>query len=586
MTLIAGILGRRKGYPINPSNRDELKRAISRNRDDKVTVFEDDSVILAKVDIGAYGVPAFRVSPSGSVALLAGEPLLSLNTQYSGRGRDEDLGVLHQSWDNDDWAMLSKAEGVFCAAHYARSSDTITLMTDKLGIRPLYYWFDSDYVVFGSTLRIFEDLSFVPKQIDLRGMTELLGFGYSLEKRTPYLGLKVLAAAEVLRISGSSICSQQYWNWGTIPHTDLKEKEKLEKLDQSFKEAVSKRLRQDTITVAFLSGGLDSRCVVAALRERHAQVYTFNFGVPGAQDQVFAAAYARASGTTHFEGSLPVSDPKWSQMISHAWNTKRDMISSLPEHPQLVWSGDGGSVGLGHVYLSRSILNQMRGGKEEAAIETFLNEQSIHVPERLFRRDVAARLRDVLHTGIREELDAVKCEDRGRAFYLFLMLNDQRRHLFNHFEDIDLHRLELQLPFFDSQFLSNILTFPVDDCLNHGLYTSWLKKFPAIVTSVPWQTYPGHDPCPVPAPKEAAYQWGDSKLSRRRRRVAKQELISEVWPILVGDRFPAAVLRKQVLWGATFLWWAGIRDCSSLLSAARTYSRFWDSSFREPAEPS
>jgi len=151
MTLIAGILGRRKGCPINPLDCDELKQAISRNHEDKVTVFQDGSAFLAKVDIGAYGQPAFEVSRIGSVALLAGEPLLSLDTDGK---RDSDLRLLHQSWDRDDWAALAKAEGVFCAAHYAPASATLTLITDKLGIRPLYYWMDSDRVVFASALRV------------------------------------------------------------------------------------------------------------------------------------------------------------------------------------------------------------------------------------------------------------------------------------------------------------------------------------------------------------------------------------------------------------------------------------------------
>ncbi len=44
-----------------------------------------------------------------------------------------------------------------------------------------------------------------------------------------------------------------------------------------------------------------------------------------------------------------------------------------------------------------------------------------------------------------EELDRIRCRDRAKALYLFLMFNDQRRHLTGHFESIDQHRLEFQL---------------------------------------------------------------------------------------------------------------------------------------------
>lgn len=574
MTLIAGILARRKGSPLNPANCHELKKAISRYSGDKVITFEGESVFLCKVDIGAYGLPAFEVLPSGSVAMLVGEPLLSRDTGGISGGRDKDLELLHQSWDVGDWTLLSKTDGIFCAAHYVPSTETLTLITDKLGIRPLYYWTDSDHVIFGSALRIFEDLHFLPKKMDLRGVTEVVGFGYPLDKRTPYSNIKILTAAEILKVYASSIQSQRYWSWDRFPTIDLNE-QGIEKLNDCFKDAVTKRLKRDTVTLSFLSGGLDSRCVVTALREQNTRVYTFNFGLSGAQDQVFAADFARVSETVHFEGTVPVTDPSWSTMVSRAWGTAKESVAPLPEHPRLFWSGDGGSVGLGHVYLSHRIITQMREGKVDAAIDTFLTEQRISIPERFLQPDVVTQIRNVLRIGIREELDAIRCEDRGRAFHLFLMLNDQRRHLMNHFEDIDLHRSELQLPFFDGKLIETIMTFPVEDCLNHGVYVEWLKKLPATTTAVPWQTYPGHATCPLPVREGIPYQWSVAKLYRDHRRAAKQKLVREVWSILTHDGFPSSIMRREFLLTAAFLSWVGIRDYSYALNAARIYARFW-----------
>ena len=65
----------------------------------------------------------------------------------------------------------------------------------------------------------------------------------------------------------------------------------------------------------------------------------------------------------------------------------------LPEHPQLVWSGDGGSVGLGHVNLSHRIVDLMRERNVDKAIDTFLIEQKMQAPHRLFRAPVAGQLR-------------------------------------------------------------------------------------------------------------------------------------------------------------------------------------------------
>jgi len=72
-------------------------------------------------------------------------------------------------------------------------------MADKLGIRPLYFWADDDVIVFASALRILEELPLVPKQMDLRAVTELVGLGAPLADRTPYSGISLLRAA---RLSG------------------------------------------------------------------------------------------------------------------------------------------------------------------------------------------------------------------------------------------------------------------------------------------------------------------------------------------------------------------------------------------------
>ncbi len=78
MSLIAGIYSRNKQYPVPASACKELRQAISRQQDDRVSVFTvGQTCYLAKVDIGAYGEPAERQDPDGSVSLLAGEPLLA-----------------------------------------------------------------------------------------------------------------------------------------------------------------------------------------------------------------------------------------------------------------------------------------------------------------------------------------------------------------------------------------------------------------------------------------------------------------------------------------------------------------------------
>jgi len=171
MTIFAGLFCRHGGARVGDSTCDALRRTLSRDIRDTVSEFRDARVFLAKVDIGAYGEPAFLVRPGGSVSLLAGEPLLATGDPRVARGRSADLALLHDSWDRSDCSSLAGARGVFCAVHYHPDAGRLTLVTDKLGVRPLYYWIGEDHVIFATAMRVLEALAEVPKQMDLRAVT-------------------------------------------------------------------------------------------------------------------------------------------------------------------------------------------------------------------------------------------------------------------------------------------------------------------------------------------------------------------------------------------------------------------------------
>lgn len=504
MTVMAGLLSRRDRGSLMDVLGEEIKSRISRRGDHAVEVYRDRRCMMAKVDIGAFGSPAFRKEPGGSVAMLVGQPLLGL-TDSPDAGRAEDLAQLHRAWDGDSMDLCASANGVFCAAYYSPHRSTITLISDKLGIRPIYYWIDANFLVFATALRILEGLSIVPRRMDLRAITELKTLGVPLGKRTPYADISLLRAAEVLTVSSETTTSSHYWRWDGLGVTEDSEDRLLQEASDRFRSAVRRRRGKDRPAVAFLTGGLDSRCLVTELRHQGAELHTFNFARSGTQDRVFGRQFADRIGSSHYE--IPIKTVGGNAKYAFTLVDALDRVNPLAEHPRLAWSGDGGSIGLGHVRVSEAVVDQLRRGEEHRAVATFQAEQNAFVPKWLFRGGLGDALEMVPQEGILAELQRIHTEDAGRAFHLFLMLNDQRRHLADHFEHIDLHGIEYLLPFFDSHFLELILSLPIDWCLRHQFYTKWLASFPDVVTSIPWQTYPGHQPCPLPVAEDLAYQW-------------------------------------------------------------------------------
>jgi asparagine synthase (glutamine-hydrolysing) len=578
MTLIAGIFSRYPRSEISEADCSAIRRTISRHPGDTVTEFLDRRLFVAKVDVQSYSQRAWMTTTDGSIATLVGEPLLPPDDTGVQGGRDADLNRLHRASDGERRRLLATSRGVFAAVLYDAVSGSLTIANDRLGVRPMYIWIGGAFVVFASQLRVLEQLQLVPKIMSLRGVTELIAMGMPLGDRTPYSGIILMKAAEIFEAKADGVRRSTNCRWDEIPAST----HDLDRLGREaydlFCDAVRVRLGSDRTTAAFLSGGLDSRAVVAALRAECAKLYTFNFAPSGTQDQIFGAEFARVAGTVHTERPMNLGDPSWSALMADAWGaicrSSAPNGSAVAERPGLVWSGDGGSVGLGHVYVSRAITDILRAGKVDEGITAFLKQQGASVPHRFFNPDIAPVLADVAHLGLREELTDLRTVDAGSTLHIFLLLNDQRRHLELHFETIDQHRLEFQLPFFDGEFLAAVLSVPLNERLGHKFYMRWLRNFASETTAVPWQAYPGHEPCPVPVSERLAYQWHSGQREAERD-ARKPALIKKAGALVRAPDFPHGILRLAPLRLALLAYRLGLRDYGYLIDSAQVLHKYW-----------
>lgn len=504
--------------------------------------------------------------------MLAGEPLLT-GVGSATRGRDVDLQYLQSRWGAEgDLDGLRRAVGTFCAAFHDPSTGVSHLVADRLGLRTLYYAEVGDFVYFATALRILESLTAVPKAMDAVAVAEITGFGYPFGPATPYAGIKMLLPCEILTIRSGRIDSSRYFHWDSVAPKNLSEEDAIEGVHSQFMAAVHRRLRGDKVTFAYLSGGLDSRVTVAALRAEGAHVFTFNYSLPQTQDQVFALEYANRCGAIHHEQPTEPG-PNWSAVMAEAWKACPGRREREPEHPLLVWTGEGGSVGLGHVYISPEIVRQLRAGNLSGAIDTYLQQQNKVILTRILSAQFAKRMQGHLKSRMLAELQAIKHPDPVSAFYIFLNLNGPRRHLVNHFNTIDQHRLEFQVPFYDGALLEYLTSIPVDPCLYHGLYVKWLSKFDPAVRQVPWQSYPGHVPSLVPVPSNIPDQWS-APASQSHRAAVRKDLLARSGEMLAAQSFPSEILHKPTLHLMRQAWKLGLRDYGYAMRVALEYGKY------------
>jgi len=578
MSIIAGAFSMDRRTPVPASVGIELCRAISRNPADRATVSGDAFCTIVTIHTGAHRQPVVHEDSTGNILAIAGEALIGCDSGDRAITCVEGV-YLQEQWLRGDWNCLSRGRGTFCAVQYQPGTATLTLAADKLAIRPLFYTYRAggEVVLFATALRVLEQVSSVQKVMDLRGIAELVAMNSTLCGRTPYVGIRVLRPGEIVQFSNHRMTRWRYWQIEATPQSPDREEVLLSNWLQTFESAVTARLRHDKAAVAFLSGGLDTRTIVAVLRSRDVSVHSFTFAVEGTQEQQFSRAFAQAAGTVHTEILQRAQvRPHWSELMSEALKTSSAGARTGVERPRVIWSGSGGGELLSGVLVSWGVLDALRKSDMQGAFDQAALAHSWNLPRRLLKAAVYRDLAGLTEAGFSEGMDEFRADDRGRSYEVFQLVRGLRPHFERHFEDIDLHRLELQLPFLDGDMLQQAMRAPLNSRLRHVLYHRWIGKLPSVMCSVPWQTYPDHEPCSVPQwPHAGLAQW-DHQHAARMRRLLRMEVGRIGLKLASATTFPDRLLRRSVLVGASIAHMTGQRDCEHVVRAARIICRFYE----------
>jgi asparagine synthase (glutamine-hydrolysing) len=569
MSLFAGLVGH--GVPAAATAA--LRTSLSRAPGARVELLDGPGYAFALDDFAIFPGGVTRGTVHDALSVLAGDPLLE--SDRSG-GRSGDFDRLHSQWARGESSLLGEARGSYCAAHYHAAQSRLWLIADKLALRPIYYCVGPGYVAFATALRVLLALPGIPKTGDLQGQAESAAFGYPLGARTQLEHIKCLEPGQVLEFEQGSPRLRTYWHWDA--RTDqadaaIDDATACADISAEFTRAVQLRVGDTGRAVSLLSGGLDSRCVVAVLRAQVPEVHTIGFGPEGSADQVLAVRAAEAIGTRHFQYTHGAAE-FWLRLVQahEAWRRGAGAALAGPEG-RMLWSGEGGDRILAPVNLTEDVIAAMRDGDSERAVRTYMSLEHTGLPRRVFVRDVREHLLARPSQGILRELERRESADRARRFHLYVLLNESRRNIKRHFEDLDLSRFELIMPFYDSVLVERVLRYRLDRFVRHRLYYKLLHHLPAPVLQVPWQAYPGSQPCPLPLPEGVLTQW-ERWYSREEEEAAWQEKLVLAREVTRGQDFPDWLLDRSVLRLGHLLMRLGLRRYAYLFEVAQPFTAF------------
>lgn len=573
MTLFVGALALEPHRDVPDQTLDLMVGHLSRHPDDRPVTVRKPGFALAYVDFD-HRETTCAVFNNKRISVLAGDPLLSPRNDGS-NPRQPDLSRLHESGFNGDRSALTAARGAFCQAQVDLDQQLARLTADKLGLRPLYFGEHSRTLYFATTLRaLLRVCPELGKRADLTAQSQIAALGFALGARTPYADIRVVEAGHQVEYATAGPRAAPYFTWDEIEEQTEDERTFSKRLHDAFVDAVAARLGPERDAVAFLSGGLDSRCVVSALRHLGRTVHTINFAPAGSVDHTLGRMAADGLKTHHFElndGSLDF----WERMVESfaQWRNRAGSASELAEASR-VWTGFAGDTVLAPTNITENMVAALRAQRVDAAIDDHLGRVGGRLSPRLFAPGRGRQILDGFRQSLHDELARRTGADPAQRFRVHQLVNEARGNLAGHFEHLDLRRLDFVMPFYDAQVVSLALSCPIDRVLRHRFYYRWLQDFQSPVAEIPWQTYPWSLPCPHPLPRGLRSQWPSGWYDRKARRAELRLLLSRTRSDLASGDFPETLLNRPAIAAAYALARLGVTRYTYLLHGANIFVRY------------
>lgn len=251
---------------------------------------------------------------------------------------------------------VKRLRGMFAFAIWDENKQRLLLARDRAGEKPLYYYKESNQIVFGSEIvALLQDPS-LPVEPDLRAIWQYLHLQFIPSPLSGFQGIRKLPPAHYLMVEDGEVHIERYWalDYSAKVHASASDGELCEMLVAELREAVRMRLISDVPLGAFLSGGIDSSAVVALMTQcvdTPIKTFSISFREETFSEAPFARLVARRFGTDHQEYEItPNAMEVLPKLIEHYGEPFADAaaiptyyLSKLArKHVTVALSGDGG----------------------------------------------------------------------------------------------------------------------------------------------------------------------------------------------------------------------------------------------------
>jgi asparagine synthase (glutamine-hydrolysing) len=227
--------------------------------------------------------------------------------------------------------VFKRYNGMFAIAAWDRRDKCLYLGRDRFGVKPLYYWFNENTIVFASEIKAIMQHPAYQIDVDKGALNEYFSFQNLFSYRTLFKGVAMLPPANTIRISTQtlSIKHESWWDYDfSQPDESMDYEDAVAETKRLFEQAVERQMVADVPVGSYLSGGMDSGSITAIASGLIPRMTTFTCGFDMSEVTGVEANYderrdaelmANHFKTEHYEQIINAGDLSWSlpRVVGH-----------------------------------------------------------------------------------------------------------------------------------------------------------------------------------------------------------------------------------------------------------------------------
>jgi asparagine synthase (glutamine-hydrolysing) len=354
-------------------NLQSMLRVIShRGPDDDGVFIKEDAI--SNIGLGHKRLSILDLSPLGHQPYQLNKLTLIYNGEVYNfhEIRNTLIGLGYTFKSNSDTEVIIKAYeawgikcvdqfiGMFAFALLDEKQQKLFLVRDRAGVKPLYYYWNRDVLLFGSELKSFHENPLFTKELDYDSLALYLQYSYIPAPHTIFKNTYKLKPGCILEIDLTNKKIEEKIYWSVLDQYNksklsISYQEAKSELKNILKSAFEYRMVSDVPVGVFLSGGYDSSAIAAILQSDRAQklkTFTIGFEEQKYNEAPFAKKIADHLGTDHTEYYCTHKEafdiiPKLPNIYDEPFGDNSiiptTLVSQLAiKHVKVALSGDGG----------------------------------------------------------------------------------------------------------------------------------------------------------------------------------------------------------------------------------------------------